>query len=81
MVVLDYILVQLFYSHVNYSVTKITLTFDGDKAEFYSHVNYSVTKMECALRCSSIWFYSHVNYSVTKIDFSCLYFALRFTVT
>ena len=35
-----------FYSHVNYSVTKIV----GNTAllfrEFYSHVNYSVTKIK-----------------------------------
>ena len=35
----------MFYSHVNFSVTKI---FDGSSATgflFYSHVNFSVTKI------------------------------------
>ena len=35
----------LFYSHVNYSVTKITLFLSGLMLLFYSHVNYSVTKI------------------------------------
>ena len=35
----------MFYSHVNYSVTKIS-GINGNRAiPFYSHVNYSVTKM------------------------------------
>ena len=35
----------MFYSHVNYSVTKIEgINFVPDEL-FYSHVNYSVTKM------------------------------------
>ena len=35
----------MFYSHVNYSVTKI-FTDDGKtNMAFYSHVNYSVTKI------------------------------------
>ena len=34
-----------FYSHVNYSVTKIACLERGDDYEFYSHVNYSVTKI------------------------------------
>ena len=34
-----------FYSHVNYSVTKIDLTLQSIQFGFYSHVNYSVTKM------------------------------------
>ena len=34
-----------FYSHVNYSVTKINLGEVGAGVTFYSHVNYSVTKM------------------------------------
>ena len=34
-----------FYSHVNYSVTKIEKTDALDGVEFYSHVNYSVTKI------------------------------------
>ena len=36
----------LFYSHVNYSVTKIASMSCSVQSEFYSHVNYSVTKME-----------------------------------
>ena len=35
----------LFYSHVNYSVTKIVNTTTGTSIGFYSHVNYSVTKI------------------------------------
>ena len=34
-----------FYSHVNYSVTKIRKLDLPDGEGFYSHVNYSVTKM------------------------------------
>ena len=34
-----------FYSHVNYSVTKICAAADGPARVFYSHVNYSVTKI------------------------------------
>ena len=34
-----------FYSHVNYSVTKIFYIILGGKLLFYSHVNYSVTKI------------------------------------
>ena len=34
-----------FYSHVNYSVTKIYASWNEKKNNFYSHVNYSVTKM------------------------------------
>ena len=34
-----------FYSHVNYSVTKIFDSHDEVREDFYSHVNYSVTKM------------------------------------
>ena len=34
-----------FYSHVNCSVTKITVTILAHQLMFYSHVNYSVTKM------------------------------------
>ena len=57
----------MFYSHVNYSVTKIEaqLTVNADK--FYSHVNYSVTKIEIRSFLNQMKFYSHVNYSVTKI--------------
>ena len=39
----------LFYSHVNYSVTKIYLDADCYGKEFYSHVNYSVTKIALGL--------------------------------
>ena len=35
----------MFYSHVNYSVTKMLDLFVGVYLKFYSHVNYSVTKM------------------------------------
>ena len=56
-----------FYSHVNYSVTKIIDDFSSFDNEFYSHVNYSVTKIPVASRISNWGFYSHVNYSVTKI--------------
>ena len=34
-----------FYSHVNYSVTKIKTPADAKSLMFYSHVNYSVTKI------------------------------------
>ena len=34
-----------FYSHVNYSVTKIDEDSYRYAPMFYSHVNYSVTKM------------------------------------
>ena|GEM_PF-6868815 len=34
-----------FYSHVNYSVTKIYLLLWFNLRRFYSHVNYSVTKI------------------------------------
>ena len=57
-----------FYSHVNYSVTKIG-TFDVDfTLAFYSHVNYSVTKIDAKQALTRQVFYSHVNYSVTKIS-------------
>ena len=36
----------VFYSHVNYSVTKIMQCSWQLKYSFYSHVNYSVTKIE-----------------------------------
>ena len=36
---------KYFYSHVNYSVTKIEYLLLIDLFFFYSHVNYSVTKM------------------------------------
>ena len=35
----------IFYSHVNYSVTKIGVGIPVDTKNFYSHVNYSVTKI------------------------------------
>ena len=35
----------LFYSHVNYSVTKIRYNIPSALIMFYSHVNYSVTKI------------------------------------
>ena len=35
-----------FYSHVNYSVTKIKPYAFNAVVTFYSHVNYSVTKMK-----------------------------------
>ena len=56
-----------FYSHVNYSVTKINGTVVIREYLFYSHVNYSVTKMERGDDYDDEMFYSHVNYSVTKI--------------
>ena len=36
----------MFYSHVNYSVTKIHWNISYNFNQFYSHVNYSVTKMD-----------------------------------
>ena len=36
---------QRFYSHVNYSVTKIKQEGSRRTGRFYSHVNYSVTKI------------------------------------
>ena len=60
-------LLSLFYSHVNYSVTKIAAFSFLAYYSFYSHVNYSVTKIyPLACKCNHT-FYSHVNYSVTKI--------------
>ena len=39
-----------FYSHVNYSVTKIVEIEEKAAVAFYSHVNYSVTKIqECSV--------------------------------
>ena len=35
----------MFYSHVNYSVTKIHDGYNSRELRFYSHVNYSVTKI------------------------------------
>ena len=34
-----------FYSHVNYSVTKMNVNVPLIAPSFYSHVNYSVTKI------------------------------------
>ena len=34
-----------FYSHVNYSVTKMVAVIFAAFIVFYSHVNYSVTKI------------------------------------
>ena len=56
-----------FYSHVNYSVTKIETLGISPEERFYSHVNYSVTKIGNNSNCGACGFYSHVNYSVTKI--------------
>ena len=36
---------RTFYSHVNYSVTKINAIVVYITIGFYSHVNYSVTKI------------------------------------
>ena len=38
----------MFYSHVNYSVTKIVDPVITTTIWFYSHVNYSVTKIVLA---------------------------------
>ena len=56
-----------FYSHVNYSVTKMSGRFPTASMRFYSHVNYSVTKIIPPKNPQAVAFYSHVNYSVTKI--------------
>ena len=70
-----------FYSHVNYSVTKILHNLIEDNHWFYSHVNYSVTKIGLDLSSGGDLFYSHVNYSVTKIDRSSYNRRYCFTVT
>ena len=57
-----------FYSHVNYSVTKIDKLAELEARPFYSHVNYSVTKIIKGIKKKVSMFYSHVNYSVTKIS-------------
>ena len=59
----------MFYSHVNYSVTKIKVSPKNSLQKFYSHVNYSVTKIIPATAIGLPSFYSHVNYSVTKISY------------
>ena len=70
-----------FYSHVNYSVTKIGLKCGIPEKHFYSHVNYSVTKILLVHGCYAESFYSHVNYSVTKINCTSYPNSLTFTVT
>ena len=42
----------LFYSHVNYSVTKIKGKEQKTDDMFYSHVNYSVTKIGAYAECN-----------------------------
>ena len=49
-------MVHLFYSHINYSVTKIRSESDTRRNRFYSHVNYSVTKIYGALAMLSSGF-------------------------
>ena len=73
--------ITYFYSHVNYSVTKIYLTMATLWGHFYSHVNYSVTKIGLKCGIPEKHFYSHVNYSVTKIIKDKDYNAYAFTVT
>ena len=46
----------MFYSHVNYSVTKISAYLSAFPLSFYSHVNYSVTKIFVANLISLISF-------------------------
>ena len=58
----------MFYSHVNYSVTKMMTKMRRMSHGFYSHVNYSVTKINVQVDDYTFSFYSHVNYSVTKIS-------------
>ena len=72
---------KYFYSHVNYSVTKIEYLLLIDLFFFYSHVNYSVTKMNIVGYASSKYFYSHVNYSVTKMSVEMDSLIKAFTVT
>ena len=43
----------MFYSHVNYSVTKIYTYTDDAGKKFYSHVNYSVTKI--GVKCNHLF--------------------------
>ncbi len=57
----------IFYSHVNFSVTKISVALTLSACNFYSHVNFSVTKIGKPEREAHTHFYSHVNFSVTKI--------------
>ena len=70
-----------FYSHVNYSVTKIVSHTYSYRQKFYSHVNYSVTKIYHTASITSSLFYSHVNYSVTKIGMCTGSIPMGFTVT
>ncbi len=70
-----------FYSHVNYSVTKISCGTHARHMQFYSHVNYSVTKIHDLTHFRSVKFYSHVNYSVTKMPLQSEPILMRFTVT
>ena len=73
--------VYKFYSHVNYSVTKIEADVRQEYHMFYSHVNYSVTKISYDCDYIKNMFYSHVNYSVTKIYIMNNRKSLCFTVT
>ena len=70
-----------FYSHVNYSVTKMKEKSQCPSLPFYSHVNYSVTKIEILNDEFVHMFYSHVNYSVTKMAGRFPDASMRFTVT
>ena len=70
-----------FYSHVNYSVTKIYWATISLTTVFYSHVNYSVTKITPPAFLTPARFYSHVNYSVTKIVDTMERLIDTFTVT
>ena len=70
-----------FYSHVNYSVTKIGCQRWIGGSGFYSHVNYSVTKIKGPAKQPGLTFYSHVNYSVTKIYLKDNIPKCSFTVT
>ena len=70
-----------FYSHVNYSVTKIRQDVQFVVWYFYSHVNYSVTKIPKRQPPRLYIFYSHVNYSVTKIINTWNSMVIPFTVT
>ena len=46
----------MFYSHVNYSVTKMYQEMNLYQDTFYSHVNYSVTKIVSGLVANSLGF-------------------------
>ena len=48
--------VSVFYSHVNYSVTKIERLASLRSSRFYSHVNYSVTKISFHISSLSLTF-------------------------